>query len=103
MCVAIPDNVTLIGSNAFSYCTSLTSVVIPDSVVSFGNYAFEGCNNLMSIYYKGTASDWAEISFGYLSSNLTNATRYYYSENQPTDTTYNWWHYDQDGNIAVWE
>ena len=33
--------VTSIGSKAFAYCSSLTSVVIPNSVVNIMNYAFE--------------------------------------------------------------
>ncbi|MDE7346226.1 MAG: leucine-rich repeat domain-containing protein, partial [Muribaculaceae bacterium] len=35
--------VTLIGHQAFYYCTSLTSVEIPNSVTSIGDYAFYGC------------------------------------------------------------
>ena len=41
--------VTEIGSSAFSYCSSLTSVDIPDGVVSIGNSAFMGCSSLASI------------------------------------------------------
>ena len=43
------DAVTMIGSSAFSYCYSLTSVTIPDSVTSIGDYAFSGCTSLTSI------------------------------------------------------
>ena len=42
----IPDSVTSIGSGAFYYCTSLTSVTIPDSVTSIGINAFYGCTSL---------------------------------------------------------
>ena len=45
----IPDNVTSIGSNAFSICYSLQSIVIPDSVTSIGNSAFNACTSLQSI------------------------------------------------------
>ena len=38
-----------IGQDAFSNCTSLTSVVIPNSVTSFENYAFWKCSALESI------------------------------------------------------
>ncbi len=45
----IPDNVTSIGSIAFSGCTSLTSIEIPSSVTTIGNRAFYGCTGLTSI------------------------------------------------------
>ena len=47
--LVIPDNVTSIGSGAFSYCSGLTSVTIPDSVTSIGSYAFQNCSGLTSV------------------------------------------------------
>ena len=38
-----------IGSYAFAYCSSLTSIEIPDSVTSIGFSAFAGCSSLTSI------------------------------------------------------
>ena len=99
--IEIPDGVTSIGDYAFENCSSLTSVVIPDSVTSIGDYTFYYCSSLTSIYYKGTASDWNKISIGSYNTNLSSATRYYYTESQPT-TSGNYWHYDENGNIVVW-
>ena len=45
----IAEGVTSIGSYAFFYCTSLTSVTIPDSVTSIGDEAFDGCRSLTSV------------------------------------------------------
>ena len=45
----IPNNVTSIGSYAFSGCSGLTSVTIPNSVTSIGYYAFNGCIDLTSV------------------------------------------------------
>ena len=47
--VTIPDNVTSIGYGAFCFCTSLTSVTIPNSVTSIGNSVFGKCTSLTSI------------------------------------------------------
>ncbi len=52
--VVIPDTlgggkVTAIGSNAFEYCSSLTSIMIPEGMKSIDSYAFYGCSSLASI------------------------------------------------------
>ena len=47
--VTIPDSVTTIGTYAFSYCTSLTSVTIGDSVTTIGVQAFLNCSSLTSV------------------------------------------------------
>lgn len=44
--VVIPNNVTSIGSSAFEYCDSLTSIMISNSVTSIGDFAFSGCDSL---------------------------------------------------------
>ncbi len=100
--VVIGDSVTSIGSSAFFGCSSLTSVVIGNSVTSIGESAFYDCSRLTKVYYNGTESEWNGISvYSYGNGYLTSATRYYYSETQPTATG-NYWHYDVSGSIAVW-
>ena len=47
--VIILDGVTSIGSNAFYYCYSLSSIDIPNSVTTIGDSAFEGADTLTSV------------------------------------------------------
>ena len=99
--VVIPDSVTSIGGAVFNECNSLTSVVIGNSVTSIGEWAFHYCTNLTSVYYNGNAAEWNRISISSNSNDyLTNATRYYYSETEPT-TSGNYWHW-VDGEVVVW-
>ena len=106
--ITIPNSVTTIGHSVFRLCSGLTSITIPNSVTTIGDYAFYGCNGLKTVYYKGGESEWGNISIGsYDNNNLTNASRYYYSENEPTlnddGTAYsgNYWHYAPDGVTPV--
>lgn len=47
--IAIPANVTAIGSEAFRGCSALTSLALPQTVTSIGDTAFQGCSNLETI------------------------------------------------------
>ena len=42
----------------------LVEIVIPDSVTLINHRAFNACSNLKSIKYRGTESQWQEISKG---------------------------------------
>ena len=66
--VIISDGIEKIAERAFEDLdgySSLTSVEIPDSVTSIGSYAFLYCSSLTSIKYCGTQAQWEAISKGY--------------------------------------
>lgn len=47
--ITISNGIKIIGSSAFSDCTSLESISIPKSVTSIGDFAFYRCESLTSI------------------------------------------------------
>ena len=62
--IAIPNSVTSIGERAFYGCTSLASVTIENSVKTIGWYAFQNCTSLTSVIFTGTKTQWNAISKG---------------------------------------
>ena len=59
----ITYSVTSIGSDAFSYCSGLTSVVIPNSVTSIGIEAFSYCSGLTSVEIPNSVTSISEYAF----------------------------------------
>lgn len=78
----------------------LTSITISEGVKTIGDYAFYG-TGLTNVYYTGSEEEWNDISIDSYNDKLTKATRYYYSETAPT-TEGNFWHYDENGEIVIW-
>ncbi len=61
--VTIPDSVTSIGSNVFSFCTGLTSVTIGSSVTSIGEHAFWWCTGLTTVTIGSGVTTIGESAF----------------------------------------
>ena len=74
--VVIPDGVVLIGLNAFSGCSNLTSVTLPTSLETLGDYAFSSCGNL-KVIYKGTSEQYRRIDMDSTWMNATSVTLEY--------------------------
>ena len=55
--------VTTIGSNAFIYCNSVTSIVIPETVTTLCVGAFTACGSLISIVIPETVTDIGDYIF----------------------------------------
>lgn len=100
--IILPNGLSTINTYAFSHCFSLQSIAIPYSVTSVNDNAFIGCTSLNKVYYGGYSYEWnSAISFGKENENLTNATIYFYSENEPENPGL-YWHFTNEGQIEVW-
>lgn len=84
--VTIPTSVTSIGGGAFYGCSSLTSIAIPSSVTSIGNEAFKGCTSLTAVNISDLEA-WCKIDFanGSCQNPLTYAHRLYLNGNELTE------------------
>ncbi len=87
-----------IGELAFGGCHNLQTIVIPKSVTSIHSIAFHDCTSLTHVYYQGTSEEWTAMNVN--DTYLANATKYYYSETEPTESG-NYWHY-VEGVPTVW-
>ena len=54
------------------------------------------------MYYAGKEDEWNNITIESMDDVLTSATIYYYSETEPIEDG-NYWHYDSERNVIVWQ
>ena len=66
--IVLPNSVKKIGESAFSQCTGLTSITIPSSVTEIGPYAFSWCSGLTSITLPNSVSKIEDWAFSWCSS-----------------------------------
>ena len=100
--VSIPASVQEIGAGVFMNCSQLKEVIIEKGLLrEVGRDVFKGCSSFDRIYYTGAASDWDLISINDNNSYPLSVPPYYYSATQPVSTG-DYWYYDEDGEIRVW-
>ncbi|MCD8206927.1 MAG: leucine-rich repeat protein [Bacteroidales bacterium] len=121
--VKIGDGVTMIGDHAFDNCKSLSFVTFGKAVKVISRFAFSRCplksiilpctidsigdgampsRSLTSVYFlENPLNKPTSINVGLWIESLTSATKYYYSENKPSEDNI-FWHYSEDGNPTVW-
>lgn len=61
--INIPDNVKIIGTNAFEFCTKINSINIPETVTTIEEYAFKGCTGLTEIKLPNSITQIGEGAF----------------------------------------
>ena len=59
----IPNNIKIIGIEAFAYCTCLTNITIPNSVTIIGDYAFENCTGLTGVTISNGVTSICDYAF----------------------------------------
>ena len=87
----------------FSYCTKLESLTLSKHITEINENVFEQCTNFNTVYYQGTEEEWNNVFINTQNTTkryFTNATKYFYSETQPTGEG-NYWHYDTDGITPI--
>ena len=99
--IQIPQEVKTIEENAFEKCSSLKTVVLPKSLTEVKQMAFRDCPSITSVFYEGSKADFDKIDIDLENDALLDAKMYFYSTEQPTEEG-NFWHYAENGEIAVW-
>lgn len=59
----IPDGVTVIGSNSFALCASITELTVPDGITEIQSGAFSALTELKSVILPSTVTECEEYAF----------------------------------------
>lgn len=110
--IILPEGLETIGSWAFGGCSALESIVIPASLKDiefsgFGFASYETRTGLSIVFYGGKdITEWDAITYSSDPNNdnrsLTEAPRYYYSEEEPIEEG-NFWYWSEEGIPRIWE
>ena len=100
----IKENTKTITDWAFSYCSSMTSVLIPNSVTIIGYSAFSDCSSLEKVYYTGSIKQWEDINIyddNYILLSAEIIFNYKETPDLPYDNVTDYLFYEISNNEAV--
>lgn len=97
-------SLSIIGQYWFDGCTSLEYIVLSNVTTdtSIGSGAFNGCTSFDKVFFTSNAVVDIHLNMSDTTQQYVNATKYVYSETEPTDTDNNYWHY-VEGEPTIWE
>jgi hypothetical protein len=61
--INFPDELTIIGVSAFEECSGLTTINLPDGLTNICDYAFEGCSGLIVVEIPDEVTNLGEYAF----------------------------------------
>ena len=102
---SLPDGTISVADGAFNGCSGITVLVIAKNIANdIAPTAFEGLTALTTIYFSGNETEWASYANGATPSDdvMNDATVYFYSVYQPSDSSGNYWHYDNEQRPVIW-
>ena len=59
----IPEGITVLGEDSFSYCSDFSSVIFPSTLLSVGARAFAGCPALVDVDFNEGLREIGEDAF----------------------------------------
>ncbi|MBQ2781182.1 MAG: leucine-rich repeat protein [Clostridia bacterium] len=81
----------------------ITDLVVGKDITYIGHDNFDSSSALARVFYEGTEQEWQSVNLcTSTNTKLLTASKYFYSESRPS-TTGNFWHYDSNGNISIWQ
>ena len=97
----------IIATHTFSNYNELKDVefIITNNMRYIYQNAFYGITEQLTIYFEGSIAEYNAISVHETGNDAwNNANVYFYSEEEPGDGgSFSYFHYDENGDIAIWE
>ena len=90
-----------IGKGVFFRCATIKEMVLPKTLENIQEQAFEG-TGLEKIYFCGNLNDWNSVTIEASNESIKDAKVYFYSSTAP-DKDGDYWHYDDNGNVVIWQ